>query len=105
MRLDLPQMEPIVDFLQRHLKAAGPRRFAAIARLTGVSPWLLPKLAYGMRDNPRVQTVQPLLDYFHEVEAGVQTLPEQEAGPDGDAVSESHAPRAGAAAGHDAAAE
>jgi transcriptional regulator with XRE-family HTH domain len=69
-------MEPIVDYLQRKLKTAGPRRFAAIAQATGVSPSLLPKLAYGMRDNPRIQTIQPLLDFFHAVDRGAATLPE-----------------------------
>jgi len=75
-------MEPIVEYLQRHLRAAGPRRFDAIATATGVSPSLLPKLAYGMRDNPRVQTVQPLLDYFSSLERGEIELPEQVASPD-----------------------
>lgn len=82
MRLDLRQMEPIVDYLRRQLRAAGPRRFEAIATATGVSPSLLPKLAYGMRDNPRVQTVQPLLDYFHAIERGDAELPVQAPGPD-----------------------
>lgn len=68
-------METIVQFLQRHLKAAGPRRFAEIAAATGVSESLLPKLAYGMRDNPRVQTIQPLLDYFSAVDRGERDLP------------------------------
>lgn len=63
--------EPIIDYLQRHLKAAGPRRFTAIAQMTGVAPSLLPKLAYGMRDNPRVQTVQPLIDFFAKVDRGM----------------------------------
>lgn len=71
--------EPIVDYLQRHLKAAGPRRFAAIAAATGVSESLLPKLAYGMRDNPRVQTIQPLLDYFAAVDRGEIALPAEAA--------------------------
>lgn len=70
-------MEPIVTYLQRHLKAAGPRRFGGIAAATGVSESLLPKLAYGMRDNPRVNTVQPLIDYFAAVERGETQLPDE----------------------------
>lgn len=68
-------MPPIIDYLQTRLKEAGPRRFARIAQEAGVSVSLLPKLAYGMRDNPRVQTIQPLLDYFQAVERGERALP------------------------------
>jgi predicted transcriptional regulator len=68
-------MEPVIDYIRRHLRAAGPRRFAAIAHETGVSETLLPKLMYGQRDNPRVQTVQPLLDYFAAIERGERELP------------------------------
>ena len=69
-------VEPIIDYLQRHLRAVGPKAFAAIARDAGVSESLLPKLAYGMRDNPRVQTIQPLLDYFQSIERGERALPQ-----------------------------
>ena len=34
----------------------------------GVAKTLPRKLAYGDRENPGVQTVQPLLDYFHRQE-------------------------------------
>lgn len=71
-------MQPIIDYLQTKLRAAGPRRFARIAAETGVSESLLPKLAYGMRDNPRVQTIQPLLDYFNAVDRGERRLPDHE---------------------------
>ena len=70
-------MEPIVTYLQRQLRAAGPRRFGGIAAATGVSESLLPKIAYGMRDNPRVQTIQPLLDFFAAVERGEAQLPDE----------------------------
>ena len=69
-------MQTIIEYLQTKLRAAGPRRFALIAADTGVSESLLPKLAYGMRDNPRVQTVQPLLDYFQAIDRGERELPE-----------------------------
>lgn len=64
----------IIEFVRSRLREAGPRRFAEISAATGVSPSLLPKLAYGMRSNPRVQTIQPLVDYFQAVERGEQSL-------------------------------
>jgi len=71
-------MQPIVDYLRDRLREAGPRSFPSIARATGVAPTLLPKLAYGQRDNPRVQTIQPLLDYFQAVERGERPAPAAE---------------------------
>lgn len=68
-------MQTIIEYLQTNLRAAGPRRFARIAADTGVAESLLPKIAYGMRDNPRVQTVQPLLDYFQAIDRGERELP------------------------------
>jgi hypothetical protein len=68
-------MESIIEYVQRKLLNAGPKRFAGIARETGVSVWTLPKLAYGYRDNPRIQTVQPLLDYFQAIDRGERELP------------------------------
>jgi len=67
---------PIIEYLQTKLREAGPRRFHAIAAETGLSESILPKLAYGMRDNPRVQTIQPLLDFFQAIERGERDLPE-----------------------------
>lgn len=64
-----------MEYLQSRLKEAGSKRFEAIAREAGVSEWLLPKLANGTRDNPRIQTVQPLLDYFGEIDRGQRELP------------------------------
>jgi hypothetical protein len=68
-------MEPIIDYLQRQLRAAGPRRFASIAEEAGVARSLLPKLLYGERHNPGVRTVQPLVDYFQSVDRGERELP------------------------------
>jgi len=68
-------MQSIVEYLQTRLREAGPRRFARIAQQTGVAESLLPKLAYGMRDNPRVGTIQPLLDYFQSIDRGERELP------------------------------
>jgi hypothetical protein len=68
-------MEPVLDYLKRHLAVAGTRRFPAIAAEACVSRSLLFKIAGGFRDNPRIQTVQPLLDYFHEIDRGERELP------------------------------
>lgn len=69
-------MEPIVVYLRRKLQEAGHARWELIAAECGVAKTLPRKLAYGDRDNPGVQTIQPLLDYFHAVERGEKRLPE-----------------------------
>ena len=58
-------MEPIVAYLKRKLLASGAPSWDAIAAECGVAKSLPRKLAYGDRVNPRIQTVQPLVDYFH----------------------------------------
>jgi hypothetical protein len=62
-------MENVIDYLKRKLREVGPSRWEAIAMECGVAKTLPRKLAYGDRENPGVQTVQPLLDYFHKQEA------------------------------------
>lgn len=74
-------VEPIIVYLQHRLQSAGSRRFDAIARESGVSAWLLPKIANGSRDNPRVQTIQPLLDYFQSIDRGERELPAPDIDP------------------------
>lgn len=69
-------MEPIIDYLKRKLRDAGPARWEAIATECGIAKTLPRKIAYDDRDNPGVQTVQPLLDYFQAVERGERELPE-----------------------------
>lgn len=74
-------MESIIQFLERRLKEAGPARWEAIAEIAGVAKTLPRKIAYGDRENPGVQTVQPLLDFFQAVDRGEVELPEpQKAG-------------------------
>jgi predicted transcriptional regulator len=68
-------MEPIIDYIRRRVREAGPRRYAAIAQQAGVGVALLRKLGTGERDNPRVQTIQPLLDYFQAIDRGECELP------------------------------
>lgn len=69
-------MEPIIDYLKRKLKDAGPTRWEAIAAICGVAKTLPRKIAYDDRDNPGVQTIQPLLDFFLAVDRGEAELPE-----------------------------
>jgi hypothetical protein len=70
-------MEPIMDYLKRKLAEAGSARWEAIADKAGVAKSLPRKLAYDSdRDNPKVGTIQPLLDYFQAVDRGERELPE-----------------------------
>lgn len=52
-----------------------PAQRSAIAAELGISQSLLPKIIGGHRDNPRVATVQPLLDYFDRLDRGEIELP------------------------------
>lgn len=69
-------MESIINFLKRRLREAGHGRWEAIALEAGVAKTLPRKIAYDDRDNPGVQTVQPLLDFFQAVDRGEKALPE-----------------------------
>jgi hypothetical protein len=69
-------METIMDYLKRRLREAGPSRWEAIATEAKVAKTLPRKIAYDDRDNPGVQTVQPLLDFFAEVDRGDRELPD-----------------------------
>ena len=84
-------MEPIIDYLKRNLRTAGASRWPAIAALVStddapISEHLLRKLAYGDRDNPRLDKVQPLLDFFHAVDRGERELPVPQPAPASDAA-------------------
>lgn len=68
-------VEPITDFLKRRLREAGAAHWDAIAEEAGVTPSFIRKFVYGSRENPRVQTVQPLLNYFQAVDRGERNLP------------------------------
>lgn len=65
----------IIDHLRTRLRAAGAARWESIAAEAGVERNLPRKIAYGDRTNPRVQTIQPLLDYFSAVDKGERQLP------------------------------
>jgi hypothetical protein len=69
-------MEPILDYLERNLRAAGPKRWRAISAATGCPEHLIRKLAYRDRKNPGVGKVQPLVSFFQDVDRGARALPE-----------------------------
>ena len=66
----MQKIEPITIYLKRKLKDAGAARFDAIAQAAGVNASFIRKFFYGSRENPRVQTIQPLIDYFMLIEGG-----------------------------------
>ncbi|MBA3589693.1 hypothetical protein [Methylibium sp.] len=68
-------METIIDYLKRKLREAGPPRWEPIAVAAGVAKTLPRKIVYGDRENPGVQTVQPLIDFFASVELGEREMP------------------------------
>lgn len=70
-----PDAETITDYLKRRLRDAGASRFTSIASAAGVTDSFIRKFVYGSRENPRIQTIQPLLDYFARVDRGEITLP------------------------------
>lgn len=66
-----------MEYLKRRLREAGPARWEAIAAEAGVGKTLPRKLVYdAKRDNPTVDTIQPLLDFFGAVDRGELELPE-----------------------------
>lgn len=68
--------EPILTYLKRKLREAGPKRWPAIGELTGCSVHTMRKVAYNDIDNPGIVTMQPLLDLFYAVDRGERELPE-----------------------------
>lgn len=74
----MEQVESITDYLKRRLRDAGAARFEAIAEEAGVADSFIRKFVYGGRENPRIQTIQPLLDYFASVDRGERELPASE---------------------------
>lgn len=68
-------MEPIIEYVKRRLRECGPASWEQIAVECGVAKTLPRKIVYGDRENPGVQTVQPLLTYLQDVERGARHLP------------------------------
>lgn len=81
-------MEPILDYVKRRLRDAGPALWEPIAAEAGVAKTLPRKIVYGDRENPGVQTLQPLLTYLQEIERGARSLPAPAAAQGGGYASE-----------------
>lgn len=64
-------LTPLVD----RLRAVPPSLWESVAREAGCAASLPRKLVYGDRENPRILTIQPLVDYFDDVDAGRRKLP------------------------------
>lgn len=77
-------LQPLID----RLRSAGPARWEAIALAAGVAKSLPRKLVYGDRDNPTVQTIQPLVDFFAAVDNGDIELPAPALPPSADPVKQ-----------------
>lgn len=90
----MEQIESITDYLKRRLREAGAARFEAIADEATVFAGMtledeervrasfIRKFVYGSRENPRIGTIQPLLDYFSALDRGELHLPAPHAGAD-----------------------
>ena len=68
-------MESIIDYLKRRLREYGPQRWEVIADTAGVARSLPRKIVYGDRENPGLQTIQPLLTFLQDVERGERVVP------------------------------
>ena len=68
-------MEPILPYIKRKLREAGPQSWPAISKETGCSVHTMRKVAYNDIENPGVTTMQPLLDLFQAVDRGDRELP------------------------------
>ena len=55
----------ITAYLRQKLTEVGTSGFEKLAADSGVKVSFIRKFFYGDRKDPRVNTVQPLLDYFH----------------------------------------
>jgi len=83
----MEQVETITGYLLRKLTDAGTARFESIAREATLYAGLpedsedrvrvsfVRKFFYGDRPDPRVGTIEPLLNYFRAVDRGERVLP------------------------------
>lgn len=58
------QTPSTMGYLRGKLREVGAARWAELAAATGTSANTLRKIAYGDRTNPRIDTIEPLLNYF-----------------------------------------
>lgn len=70
-------MSSILQPLIERLRDIPSSRWEAIAEKAGCAKTLPRKIACGDRANPGVLTIQPLVDYFARVDAGLDSLPDQ----------------------------
>lgn len=70
-------MSSILDPLVDRLRAIPSTFWEVIAQEAGVAKSLPRKLAARDRENPKVNTIQPLVDYFDAVDRGERALPPQ----------------------------
>lgn len=68
-------MSTLLQPLVVRLRAIPSAKWEAIAAAAGVAKSLPRKIATGDRSNPGVQTIQPLFDYFQQVDDGLVQLP------------------------------
>jgi len=73
------KQDSITDLLKQRLRAEGAARFEEISKATGVTPSFIRKFVYGSRENPRVGTIQPLVDYFGLMTARKATSKQKQA--------------------------
>lgn len=74
-------VEPILTFVRRKLDESRGE-WVEISRVSGVPYHTLTKIAQGATPNPRIETVQRLVDFFNGqlvVNAGAPSLPQQAA--------------------------
>lgn len=70
-------LAPLIDRLKQFNQA----QLEVIAEQAGVAKTLPRKLACGDRTNPTVQTIEPLIAYFDEIDCGKRALPFDPAKP------------------------
>lgn len=71
-------LSPLVSRLRQYTHA----QLEVIASDAGVAKTLPRKLACGDRPNPTVQTIEPLIRYFDEIDRGFRQLPFDAVPPD-----------------------
>jgi hypothetical protein len=71
----MSHMSAILSPLLSRLRQFSQAQLEVIAAEAGVAKTLPRKLACGERDNPTVQTIEPLIEYFNSVDRGERVLP------------------------------
>ena len=74
-------MSSILEPLVERIRLVPPAVWEAMAIQAGAARTLPRKLASRDRENPRVGTIQPLIDFFADVDAGKRSIPSREDAP------------------------